>query len=355
TGAALNQINISANQPITFNQSIFNANPLSEGDSLLSIDASASSAGITMETDFESHILDIVGGSGDDHFDMEEGDAFDGGNGDDTAHFSSSVFGEFFFGETVALANNEVLGGAVVAAVVGGAMLDSSLINVETVLVSDGMESTFNFSQQTEDLIFEVLNSDFIELIAGSGNDTLIASVGEEFLTGGLGADEFSMNFPGTAVSFGQDIITDFTVADGDQLDLDGAGTQAKNISGLSQLQLVGNGSRDDEVYIANTELVLIDNSAPDVISVASFTSIAVADYLVNVGGNSLFNLDSVVFEKGDSLFYLVVSDGIDSAVFAADAALGNGDLTIDAAELVLIATLEGITDTSSLAGSFIF
>ncbi|NOQ63008.1 MAG: hypothetical protein GQ582_00670, partial [Methyloprofundus sp.] len=265
TGAGLNRLNISANQPISFNQSVFNAQPFAEGDTLLNIDASASSASVTMETDFNSHILDIVGGSGDDHFDMEEGDAFDGGQGVDTAHFSSSVLGEVFFGE--------VFNGAVTAAVVGGAMLDSSLINVERVLISDGIENTFNFSQQSEDLIFEVFNSDLIELIAGSGNDTLIASVGEELLEGGLGADEFSMNFPGTAVSFGQDIMTDFTVAEGDQLDLDGAGTQAKNISGLSQVQLVGNGSRANEEYIANTELVLIDNSAPDVISVASFTS----------------------------------------------------------------------------------
>ncbi len=59
-------------------------------------------------------------------------------------------------------------------------------------------------------------------LDGGSGDDRLIGAGGNDSLTGGAGADVFSwqLNDNGTAGSPATDTVTDFTMADGDVLDL---------------------------------------------------------------------------------------------------------------------------------------
>jgi Ca2+-binding RTX toxin-like protein len=55
-------------------------------------------------------------------------------------------------------------------------------------------------------------------LNGGDGNDTLIGGIGADTLTGGLGADDFVLN---AAAIY--DTITDFSAADGDQIQLENA------------------------------------------------------------------------------------------------------------------------------------
>ncbi|WP_304611093.1 carbohydrate-binding domain-containing protein [Microvirga sp. ACRRW] len=70
-------------------------------------------------------------------------------------------------------------------------------------------------------------------LNGGGGSDTLIGGLGNDRLTGGLGADTFRVT-----KGSGQDILTDFTSAQGDLIDLTGTG-----ITGLDKLQITTSGS----------------------------------------------------------------------------------------------------------------
>ena len=59
-------------------------------------------------------------------------------------------------------------------------------------------------------------------LSGGDGDDTLVGGAGSDVLTGGLGADVFAWHLadPGTSSSRAVDTIKDFSVAQGDKLDL---------------------------------------------------------------------------------------------------------------------------------------
>ncbi|CAM4145776.1 retention module-containing protein [Vibrio neonatus] len=94
-----------------------------------------------------------------------------------------------------------------VALVVDGGDLDASLATSASTLVDDDQGS-------------RLIGSDFDdELIGGEGNDTLIGGLGSDILTGGDGADMFVWE----EVDDSQlDVITDFNLADGDQIDLVG-------------------------------------------------------------------------------------------------------------------------------------
>lgn len=85
-------------------------------------------------------------------------------------------------------------------------------------------------------------NANANKLIGGSGNDTLIGLGGKDTLTGGTGADYFVfLALSGSAAGTTRDVITDFSGANGDRIDLTAidantllAGDQAFNFIGSS-------------------------------------------------------------------------------------------------------------------------
>jgi Ca2+-binding RTX toxin-like protein len=66
---------------------------------------------------------------------------------------------------------------------------------------------------------------------AGAGNDTLIGGGGNDTLTGGLGADRFRFATAPNATS-NRDAITDFSMAQGDIIELENAVFTALTITG---------------------------------------------------------------------------------------------------------------------------
>ena len=88
---------------------------------------------------------------------------------------------------------------------------------------------------------------------------------------------------------------------------------------------------------------IIIDNNDGTNTDTASFSTTDVAAYLASTDGAG----DDVVFSNSDNIAYIAVSDGVDTAIFTADDTAGN--TVIDAGDLVLIITLEGIADAGTL------
>ncbi len=79
-------------------------------------------------------------------------------------------------------------------------------------------------------------------LSGGEGNDTLIGGLGNDALTGGLGADVFVYDGYDTTVAQA-DVITDFSIAGGDRIDLGPTGPAS--FEALAQYLLRSNGTGD--------------------------------------------------------------------------------------------------------------
>ena len=75
-------------------------------------------------------------------------------------------------------------------------------------------DDTLNGGDGNDTLIGGVAND---TLIGGAGNDTLIGGFGTDRLTGGLGADGFLFR----SLSEGIDVITDFSIQQGDKIQID--------------------------------------------------------------------------------------------------------------------------------------
>ncbi|GAM73952.1 hemolysin-type calcium-binding region [Vibrio ishigakensis] len=91
--------------------------------------------------------------------------------------------------------------------VADGTDLDASL-EAEPTTIVDGDGDTVLTGSDNDD-----------ELIGGEGNDTLIGGLGSDILTGGGGADLFVFN---EIDNTKEDVITDFSVTEGDSIDLAG-------------------------------------------------------------------------------------------------------------------------------------
>jgi hypothetical protein len=328
TGTKLDTINISGTQDITLTFNIFNAST----SPTLNIDTTANTASTESIIHFDNHILNILGGNGFDKFSIEDTDTFNGGSGADTARFDFDV----------SAAN----------------LLDADLSNIEKILVDGFNANTFDFSAQTENLDIEVYvasggnNEMGATIIGSSGNDSILGSFNNDTFTGGAGADLFGLGFFNTAGVITSDTITDFNTLQGDRIISDSAGYHQQNISALNGTKnIIGANLNSNDTFIANFGLVIIDNSSNNIINATSLATTDVANYLGSFENGA--GIDKLIYENTNSIFYLVVSNGIDTGIYEADAS-GNGDTIIDANELTLIGTLTGINDAGSLLNSFI-
>jgi hypothetical protein len=108
----------------------------------------------------------------------------------------------------------------------------------------------------------------------GAGNDILIGGAGNDTLTGGLGSDTFkwSLGDQGTTGSPARDVVKDFTVAQGDSLDLrdllqgehstaDGTYNLTKYLQfGVESGKLVLSVDHDGGATFAATQKIVLDN-----------------------------------------------------------------------------------------------
>ncbi len=328
TGTILDTINISGNQDITLSFSFFNASESTN----LSINTTGNSANTESAIRFNNHILNIIGGSGVEKFSIEDTDSFNGGAGTDIAQFDFNV----------SAAN----------------LLDADLINVERIFVDGFNANIFDFSAQTEALNIEVYfasggnNEIGANIIGSSNNDIIRGSFNNDTFTGGAGADLFGLGFFNTAGVLTSDTITDFSTLQNDAIISDSAGYDQQSLSFPTNTNIIiGANPGTDDTFIADSGLMIIDNSSPNINNATSLTTNGVATYLNSFESSA--GIDKLVYENTNSIFYVVVSNGIDTGIYEVNAN-GNNDLIIDTNELTLIGTLTGITNTGSLSTSFL-
>ncbi|MFA0513026.1 tandem-95 repeat protein [Vibrio breoganii] len=95
---------------------------------------------------------------------------------------------------------------------------DQSLDSHKDDALDGGSGNDILFGQGGNDILTGGSGDDL--LIGGSGDDTLIGGMGEDIMTGGLGADTFEWTPSDLRVFNETDTIIDFSIAEGDKLDL---------------------------------------------------------------------------------------------------------------------------------------
>ncbi len=158
-------------------------------------------------------------------------------------------------------------------------------------------------------------------LIGGIGNDTLNGGVGTDTLSGGAGTDTFELAFGATEA----DVITDFTAAD-DQIDF----------TGTSDVKVNGNPSTayaEGDLGTAGSLTAFNVDSG----SLAALTTAAVATDLSGAG----------ILQAASDIVYVAYDNGTDTGIFRVVDANANG--TVDAGEVSLVVTLQGVADADAV------
>ncbi|WP_230973270.1 beta strand repeat-containing protein [Sulfurimonas hydrogeniphila] len=390
SGATANA-NVSANWTATtatqnLGGAAVNAN-LAVADTVTTVDLSAatvttaSTDGFRISATNDTAAVTITGSTGDDtiiadNADTTNGATITGGAGNDTITLGAGV-------DTVnvdagidsinGIAGNDVLtiaSGATANANVsanwtattatqnlGGAAVNANLAVADTVTTVDLSAATVT-TASTDGFRISATNDTAAVTITGStGDDTIIADnadttngatitggAGNDTITLGAGADTIQIAFGGE----GTDVINSFTVAE-DIIDFTGT-TDVVNVTNSGTLQaVISNNDGTDDAITANSGLVIINNGDAGTGNATSLSTADVATYLAAIDVDAAE--DHVDYENTNSVIYLAVSDGTDTAIFKADAS-GNSDIVIDAAELTLIATLTGIADAGTLTAA---
>jgi VCBS repeat-containing protein len=181
-----------------------------EAAGMSSVDASATTAGVTVDASATTSYSLFVAGSG--------ADTFTGGHGSNTIYESSGSL----------MAADTIDGGTGTATLTisttGAVVVDSDfahVTHVSTLQVADDASVTLGANSQTAGIttvdasvastavtLDASARTNSIALLSGAGADTLTAGSGTTAMTGGAGSDTFVMSATGTAS------IADFTVAD---------------------------------------------------------------------------------------------------------------------------------------------
>jgi hypothetical protein len=176
---------------------------------------------------------------------------------------------------------------------------------------------------------------------AGAGNDTIEGDAGIDTMTGGTGIDTFEIDFGGE----GADVITDFTAgAGGDVIDFLGTSDVANTGTNVvtTSFAVVAGG---DSTLVAGFNV--IDNNDGNNGNAASLSTTDAANYLANVDAAN----DDIIAGNADDDVYIVVGDGTDAVIIQYSGSATNGTV-IEAAEMTIVVTLEGIADTGTLTAA---
>jgi Ca2+-binding RTX toxin-like protein len=178
-------------------------------------------------------------------------------------------------------------------------------------------------------------------ITGGLGDDVITGGDGDDTLVGGGGDDTYLIAFGGE----GADTIT-FVLAD-DVIDftgtsdvVDGAADGSISVGGFDAVAVLAGGTT--AISAAAGFNFVTDTGGNDA------ASLAVADVATFLGDTDAAGAGST-FEANDvdDDFYIAVTDGADVGIYFYE---GDGvDTVIDAADLTLIATLDGITSFAAL------
>ncbi|MBZ0329351.1 DUF4214 domain-containing protein [Halomonas sp. ANAO-440] len=173
-------------------------------------------------------------------------------------------------------------------------------------------------------------------LVGGAGNDTINGGAGSDLLTGGTGDDIFI--FDGAVGSGDRDnLITDF----GNGANLINFSTVASDGTGITADTFQAVGVSEGAETAGGGFAFVFDASASNN-TAETLSEADVAAFLADVdGGGSAFE-----FSNSDNILYVAVSDGTDTGIFLANDQ--NGDTVIDAGDLELIVTLQGVTEITA-------
>jgi hypothetical protein len=290
----------------------------------------------------------IEAGDGDDTIDAGDGaDTIEAGAGDDTIKVGD--------------ADTKIDGGdgsdTLLATAATLDLSDTAITNIETIDLT-GDATSLTVSGAISSVTAVKGDSGDVVTFEGTDNDDTIDISGITFtdatgkITGGKGNDTITLSDGvdtivrnGDGTTDGTDTINNFTAGatNGDIIDFETSAVA--NVTSADKFAVQENADN------TNTELtkgiVAIDNQDGKNISAASLSAEDVAKYLADTDGDGT-GTDAIIYDNTNSVSYIIVSDGQDSALFLADAT-GNGDTTIDASELTKIVTFVGISD----AGSF--
>lgn len=167
---------------------------------------------------------DLRGGGGDDYISGDAGnDLVSGGTGNDDVHGAAG--------------NDTVWGGDGADTVAGEDGNDLLYGDVGNDLVDGGTGADTMFGGGGNDQLVGGAGDD--RLWGGDGNDTLSGDTGNDIMTGGDGADRFNLGKNG-----GADIVTDFSLAEGDQVKLTGVKSYTLTQVGSDAVVDIGGGAK---------------------------------------------------------------------------------------------------------------
>ena len=171
-----------------------------------------------------------------------------------------------------------------------------------------------------------------MNIISGSGNDTISGTDGPDLIKAGAGTDTFV--FSTTQVLNGSDTVTDFS---------NGSNTIKFNfdeVGGLAQADLRGEGTgfvsvAENETVVSADAGLIVVAGATDVLSEANAKVIA----------------DTLSGLADEDQFYLAFDDGTNTAIFLVVDTSDDGVFNADVAELLV--TLQGVTADTLDASKF--
>ncbi|WP_373505729.1 hypothetical protein [Aestuariivirga sp.] len=189
---------------------------------------------------------DLQGANGDDTLIGGQGaDSLNGGAGIDTASYASSSAGV-----DVDLVSGNASGGEAdgdtfldIENLVGSGRADSLTGNGESNVLSGGGRNDLLLGRGGDDTLDGGDGDDILE--GGNHDDVLTGGRGTDEMTGGAGLDRFDFNSTNqSGIGSLRDIITDFSQADGDLIDLRNIDARV-SLGGNQAFQFTGNGGQD--------------------------------------------------------------------------------------------------------------
>ncbi|WP_182575049.1 beta strand repeat-containing protein, partial [Aminobacter ciceronei] len=149
----------------------------------------------------------LIGGTGN--------DVLNGGTGSDTASYSDSATPVRINLDDSGNAATDTASLTPANGEVGGAAFGDDLIGIEN--LTGGSAGDYLAGNSSSNVLMGLGGDDF--LFGENGNDILNGGSGQDTMTGGAGADTFVVSADAIGGSI-NDIISDFTIAQGDQIDL---------------------------------------------------------------------------------------------------------------------------------------
>ena len=283
----------------------------------------------------------VSGGSGDDTVSGGEGadrvyggsgsDVLDGGTGDDRVSGGSG--------------NDTVSGGDGADRVYGGSGSDVLDGGTGDDRVSGGSGNDTVSGGDGADRVDGGKGNDILDggtgddrLSGGSGNDILTGGEGNDVLKGGDGSDSFVFGD-----NFGNDVVRDFSIGDGDQIDLSGTGFSDFNTL-MANATEVG---RDTVIQMEDGSITLKGVSTDDLTA----EQFVMADPVMQSGitGENVMALDltSLIPEGADAGTHEVVVSGL-----PAGASLSSGEVDTDRSWTMTMAQVVGLTVAIPTAAS---